>query len=141
MLARIRKAKDDGFTLIELLIVIIILGILAAIVVFAIGQTRGDAVSSSCKTTVKQIALAAEAVKTHEGAYGAAADLADPTKGGLMKAAPPVDNGNYTVSYANTATTYTITTANDAGKTSLATPGAFKDTDADSVLAAVCKGA
>src|SRR3954452_22310682 len=98
MLQNIRRRKrEEGFTLIELLIVIIILGILAAIVVFAIGQTRGDAVSSSCKTTVKQIALAAEANKTHEGTYGSAADLADKTKGGLLKAAPPITTDNYKV--------------------------------------------
>ena len=137
----IRKRGTDGFTLIELLIVIIILGLLAAIVVFAIGQTRGDAINATCKSTVAHISLAAEAVKNHEGAYGAAADLADSTKGGLMKDAPPVDNGNFTVTYAKTATGYTITTANDAGKTALATPGAYKDNDASSVLTAVCKGA
>jgi general secretion pathway protein G len=137
-MARIRKAKDEGFTLIELLIVIIILGILAAIVVFAIGQTRGDAVSASCKTTVKQIALSAEAVKTHEGSYGTAANLADSTKGGLLKAAPPVVTSNYQVAYAKAGTGYTITTSNIAGKTVLTSPGAYSDTDADSVLDTVC---
>lgn len=73
MLQRIRSNKDEGFTLIELLIVIIILGILAAIVVFAIGSTRGDAVNSACKTNVKSIQLAAEAVKTKTGKYPATA--------------------------------------------------------------------
>jgi general secretion pathway protein G len=148
MLKRIRKAVDDGFTLIELLIVIIILGILAAIVVFAIGQTRGDAVAASCKTTVKQIALAAEAVKTHEGSYGAPASLADKTKGGLLKTAPPVTTDNYVITYAatdtdatHTGTGYTITTSQAAGKTVLASPGAYSDTSADSVLDTVCKSA
>src|SRR4051812_7084366 len=69
MLARIRKAKDEGFTLIELLIVIIVLGILAAIVVFAVGSTRKDSVASSCKTNLKSIELSAEAVNTKVGAY------------------------------------------------------------------------
>lgn len=64
-----RKAKDEGFTLIELLIVIIILGILAAIVVFAVGSTRGDSVKAACKTDVKAIQLSAEAYKTKNGAY------------------------------------------------------------------------
>ena len=50
MLDKLRPRKDEGFTLIELLIVIIVLGILAAIVVFAIGSTRKDSVASSCKT-------------------------------------------------------------------------------------------
>ena len=73
MLRSIRKAKEEGFTLIELLIVIIILGILAAIVVFAVGTTRGDAVNSTCKTDVKSIQLAVEAIKTKTGNYPTAA--------------------------------------------------------------------
>lgn len=94
-----RKAKDEGFTLIELLIVIIILGILAAIVVFAVGSTRGDSIKATCKTDVKSIQLAAEAYKTKNGAYpvksgsGASAvsgqaKLTDPTVGGSLKSWP-----------------------------------------------------
>ena len=39
--------KSEGFTLIELLIVIVILGILAGIAIFAVGQFQGDA-STAC---------------------------------------------------------------------------------------------
>lgn len=89
MLERMRKAKDEGFTLIELLIVIIILGILAAIVVFAVGSTRGDSVAATCKTDVKSIILAEEAYKTKNAAYtDTAANLSDGTKGGVLKAWP-----------------------------------------------------
>src|SRR5207249_2546370 len=49
--------------------VIIILGILAAIVVFALGNTRKDSVVSSCKTNYKSIELSAEAVNTKMGSY------------------------------------------------------------------------
>lgn len=38
---------DNGFTLIELLIVIVILGILSGIAIFAVGQFQGDA-STAC---------------------------------------------------------------------------------------------
>ena len=41
------KRNEEGFTLIELLIVIIVLGILAAIVVFAVGSTKSDAAKST----------------------------------------------------------------------------------------------
>src|ERR1041385_5168840 len=63
------KRNEKGFPLIELLIVIIVLGILAAIVVFAVGTTRKDSVASSCKTNYKALELGAEAVNTTVGAY------------------------------------------------------------------------
>lgn len=93
MLQRFRKAKDEGFTLIELLIVIIILGILAAIVVFAVGQTRGDSVTATCKTDVKSIQLGAEAVKTKTGSYptvntAASGGILVPANGAVLKAWP-----------------------------------------------------
>ena len=55
------RREDRGFTLIELLIVIIILGILAAIVVFSVrGITdRGD--ESACKTEIRTVETAYEA--------------------------------------------------------------------------------
>jgi general secretion pathway protein G len=47
MLERIRRAQEqEGFTLIELLIVIIILGVLAAIVLFGVATFRQDAVDA-----------------------------------------------------------------------------------------------
>ena len=70
-LAALAARGNRGFTLIELLIVIIVLGILAAIVVLAIGSTRDDAVAASCKTYVKAVELAVEAVRTNSGSYPA----------------------------------------------------------------------
>ncbi len=42
-------AIDEGFTLIELLIVIIVLGILAAVVVFSLGGVTTKSAVSACK--------------------------------------------------------------------------------------------
>lgn len=70
MLDRIRKARrDEGFTLIELLIVIVILGILAAIVVFAVGTATTDSKLSACKADKKTVAVAMEAYKAKNGNY------------------------------------------------------------------------
>jgi general secretion pathway protein G len=43
------REKDDGFTLIELLIVIVILGVLAGVVVFAINGVRDRAAKAACQ--------------------------------------------------------------------------------------------
>jgi prepilin-type N-terminal cleavage/methylation domain-containing protein len=69
-----RKRTESGFTLIELLIVIVILGVLSGIVVFAVSgiQDRGNA--AACKTDKKTVLVAVEAYYAKNGAYPAAGD-------------------------------------------------------------------
>ena len=70
MLGRIRGLKEDqGFTLIELLIVIIILGILAAIVIFGVSTFRRDAAQRACETDVKQVKVAVQAYRAKYGSF------------------------------------------------------------------------
>jgi prepilin-type N-terminal cleavage/methylation domain-containing protein len=57
------KKNDKGFTLIELLIVIVILGILATVVVFAVGGIRDQADENVCATKKAEVATAAEAYR------------------------------------------------------------------------------
>jgi prepilin-type N-terminal cleavage/methylation domain-containing protein len=56
-----QRRRDGGFTLIELLIVIVILGILAAIVVFSVANVTDNGSKSACKTTVETADSALEA--------------------------------------------------------------------------------
>jgi prepilin-type N-terminal cleavage/methylation domain-containing protein len=100
------KRNEEGFTLIELLIVIIVLGILAAIVVFAVAGTKKDALSATCKTDVKSIELSAESVLAKTGTYTSLTqvqqtDLTSAPMGGLLKTFP--SNSAYTLTWTGGA--------------------------------------
>jgi len=60
---------ERGFTLVELLIVIVILGILAGIVVFAVGNLTSNAKTNACSTEKSTITTALEAYKAQTGSY------------------------------------------------------------------------
>ena len=108
MLQRIRQAKQDesGFTLIELLIVIIILGVLAGIVVFAVGGITDRGNASACKADKKNVEIASEAFFAKNGAY--AADMPALVTASFLREVPLTTNG-YTISY--TATGGVVTAA------------------------------
>lgn len=64
-----KNQEDGGFTLIELLVVIVIIGILAGVVVFAVNGiiTRGE--ESACKADEKTLTVAQEANYAKDEAY------------------------------------------------------------------------
>jgi prepilin-type N-terminal cleavage/methylation domain-containing protein len=65
-----RLRKDDrGFTLIELLIVIVILGILAGIVIFAVAGITDRGNVAACKSDRKTVEVAVEAYRAKVVAY------------------------------------------------------------------------
>ena len=101
-----KRSGEGGFTLVELLIVIVILGILAAIVVLAIGGLSDTAEKATCNSGAKTIESA-------EDAYFASPDLGNGSYAAngaalfnakLLKTSP---DGTYVVS-APTATSYHI---------------------------------
>ena len=62
MIKDIKRARNErGFTLIELLVVIVILGILAAVVVFAVGGLGDRGQGNACKVDEKTLKTAEEA--------------------------------------------------------------------------------
>jgi prepilin-type N-terminal cleavage/methylation domain-containing protein len=91
---RKQRAAEGGFTLIELLIVIVILGILAAIVVFAVGGITDRGNTSACKSDVKTVEVAEEAYFAKNGSY---TDIPTLVTAKLLKQAPSTSNG-YTIS-------------------------------------------
>jgi prepilin-type N-terminal cleavage/methylation domain-containing protein len=52
---------DSGFTLIELLIVIVVMGILAAVVIFALGGVSAKTQVAACNTDAKSVVTAVTA--------------------------------------------------------------------------------
>lgn len=73
---RERSSASEGFTLIELLIVVIILGILAAIVVFNVAGARDDARVRACQANASQILKAIESYYVNTGSYPGTTDTA-----------------------------------------------------------------
>ena len=77
--------QDKGFTLVELLIVIVILGILATVTVFAVTGITNKGKTSACQSDAKTIQTAEEAYSANSGVYTAA--QSDLVNAGLMHAA------------------------------------------------------
>jgi prepilin-type N-terminal cleavage/methylation domain-containing protein len=68
----IKRAREEGgFTLIELMIVIVILGILAGIVLFAVGGITDRGTTAACKTDLSTIQTGVEAYYAKKGSYPA----------------------------------------------------------------------
>jgi prepilin-type N-terminal cleavage/methylation domain-containing protein len=81
-LRTIQNEREGGFTLIELLIVIVILGILAGIVVFAVGGITDRGQVAACKADKKTLQVAEEANYAKFTAY---TDQAGLVTNGLLR--------------------------------------------------------
>jgi prepilin-type N-terminal cleavage/methylation domain-containing protein len=73
-----RRQRDGGFTLIELLVVIVIIGILAGVVVFAVGGITDKGEESACEATAKSLETASEAYRAQNTGYAASLDALEP---------------------------------------------------------------
>jgi prepilin-type N-terminal cleavage/methylation domain-containing protein len=70
---------DAGFTLVELLVVVVILGVLAAVVVFAVGGSTDRAQDSACAAERSSLETAVEAYRASATEYPAT--ITDLTEG------------------------------------------------------------
>ena len=70
------EGSDNGFTLIELLIVIVVLGILAAIVVFSLGTITGKSAVAACQADAQQLNTGLAAYYAANQSYPTATTIA-----------------------------------------------------------------
>jgi general secretion pathway protein G len=71
------KRRMSGFTLVELVVVILVLGILAAVAAPKLFDTAGDARNNGTKQSLAVVRDAIELYRAQEGAYPAAAATLD----------------------------------------------------------------
>ena len=92
---RAKAHPTDGFTLIELLIVLVILGILSAVVVFAIAAITDRGRGSACRSDRATIESASEAYFAKHHHYASSMDAL--VTAGLVRETP--DPGQWTITY------------------------------------------
>ena len=102
---RVERENDGGFTLIELLIVIVVLGILAAIVVFSLGTITGKSAVAACEADAQQTNTGVAAYYADQGQY----PLLQTDMSPKYLQTWPSNITHYIIKYSGTATTYTLT--------------------------------
>ena len=109
------KRNTKGFTLIELLIVVVIIGILAAIAIPKFASTKQNAYLAAMKTDLRNLATAEEGYASNNaGAY---------VNGTATQAAPLAAAGNYAPSAGVTVTIATSGAGWSATATHSSAPG------------------
>ena len=125
---RAEEGTNSGFTLIELLIVIVVLGILAAIVVFSLGTITGKSAVAACQADAQQLntGLAAYYAGSSPSAYPQQSATGAVVSGWVTGDSPvglqpnylqtlPNNSAHYVFSYTITSGVYSLGVSHTAG--------------------------
>lgn len=108
---RFVRTRQQGFTLIELLIVIVVLGVVAAIVVASVAGITDRGNESACKTDVQAVTNAEMAYYAAQGAtaaFSSAATVKSDLVPEFLRSWPTAT----TITYRQTGSTYQVTGVN-----------------------------
>jgi prepilin-type N-terminal cleavage/methylation domain-containing protein len=114
---------EQGFTLIELLIVIVVLGILAAVTVFALSSVGGKSAQSACNSDAASVNTAIAAYDAQTGYVAGTAGTTAVPAPTSPAVGPPVVTSNlvptYIQSFPSNGSHYTISIGTAAANTGL----------------------